>query len=57
MPMPDFIKKKIAAREAAEEESASDEEASEEESADAPVAAKKGGKMNPLMMWAKKNQG
>lgn len=62
MPLPEFLKKKM---EGADEESASDEgessseEASESASdeADAPAVVKKGGKVNPLLAWAKKKKG
>lgn len=55
MAMPENLKKKIAG--ASESESESDSSSSESESeSEAPAAAKKGGKMNPLMAWAAKNK-
>lgn len=60
MGMPDFLKKKISDGEsesASESESESSSGGSESESeSDAPPAAKKGAKMNPLMAWAAKNK-
>lgn len=54
MAMPPALKKKI--EDASESESSSSESESASEP-DAPAAAKKGGKMNPLMAWAKSKRG
>lgn len=53
MGMPDFIKKKIDAKAGKD---AADASESESPSDEAEVPAKKGGKPNPLKMWAQKNK-